>query len=247
MEFDVLIPARYWATRLPGKPLLDICGRPLIQWVYDCAKSSKAKQVIVATDDERIRQAVEKFGGEACMTRTDHQSGSDRIAEVVNQLHLPKDRIVVNLQGDEPLIPWALIDKVARLLFTNDSVSVATACYEIKTDKEFNDPNVVKVVCNTKGYALYFSRAPIPWPRDGETNGVRALRHIGIYAYRAGFLREFTRWPETDMEKAEQLEQLRILEHGVPIAVCKVEELPGPGIDTQEDLERFRELVEDHG
>ena len=247
MEFDVLIPARYSATRLPGKPLLDVCGKPLIQWVYDRAKSSKAQRVIVATDDERIEQAVKKFGGEVCMTRTDQRSGSDRIAEVVNQLHMPRDRIIVNLQGDEPLIPQELIDKVARLLFTDDQVSVATACHEINMDAEFKDPNVVKVVCNTKGHALDFSRAPIPWPRDGKSNSVKALRHIGIYAYRAGFLREFTRWPETDSEKTEQLEQLRILEHGVPIAVCKVEGLPEAGIDTQEDLERFRKLVQSNG
>ncbi|MDJ0958246.1 MAG: 3-deoxy-manno-octulosonate cytidylyltransferase [Arenicellales bacterium] len=247
MEFDILIPARYSATRLPGKPLLDVCGKPLIQWVYERAKSSKAQHVVVATDDERIEQAVKKFGGEVCMTRTDHQSGSDRIAEVVNQLHLPKDRIIVNLQGDEPSIPQALINKVARRLFTDDQVAVATACHEINTDKEFKDPNIVKVVCNTKGHALYFSRAPIPWPRDGKGNSVKALRHIGIYAYRAEFLREFTRWPETDAEKTEQLEQLRILEHGVPIAVCRVEELPEAGIDTQADLERFKQSVQSCG
>ena len=227
--------------------MLDVCGKPLIQWVYDRAKSSKAQRVIVATDDQRIEQAVKEFGGEVYMTRTDHLSGSDRIAEVVNQLHLPRDRIVVNLQGDEPLIPQELINKVARLLFTDDQVSVATACHEINVEEEFKDPNIVKVVCNTKGHALYFSRAPIPWPRDGIGNGVKALRHIGIYAYRAGFLREFTRWPETDSEKTEQLEQLRILEHGVPIAVCKVDGLPEAGIDTQEDLDRFRQLVQSDG
>ena len=227
--------------------MLDVCGKPLIQWVYDRAKSSKAQRVIVATDDQRIEHAVKKFRGEVYMTRTDHLSGSDRIAEVVNQLHLPRDRIVVNLQGDEPLIPQELINKVARLLFTDDQVSVATACHEINVEEEFKDPNIVKVVRNTRGHALYFSRAPIPWPRDGKDNGVKALRHIGIYAYRAGFLREFTRWPETDSEKTEQLEQLRILEHGIPIAVCKVDGLPEAGIDTQEDLERFRQLVQRDG
>ena len=227
--------------------MLDVCGKPLIQWVYERAKSSKAQRVIVATDDERIEQAVKQFGGEVCMTRTNHMSGSDRIAEVVNQLHLPRDRIVVNLQGDEPLLPQELIDKVARMLFTDDQVLVATACHEINIDEEFKDPNIVKVVCNTKGHALYFSRAPIPWPRDGKSNNVKAFRHIGIYAYRAGFLREFTRWPETDAEKTEQLEQLRILEHGVQIAVCKADGLPEAGIDTQEDLERFRRLVQSDG
>lgn len=227
--------------------MLNVCGKPLIQWVYERAKSSKAQRVIVATDDERIEQAVKNFGGEVCLTRKDHLSGSDRIAEVVNQLHLPKDRIVVNLQGDEPSIPQTLINKVARRLFTDDQVSVATACHEIKIDKEFKDPNIVKVVCNTKGHALYFSRAPIPWPRDGKGDSFKALRHIGIYAYRAGFLREFTRWAETDSEKTEQLEQLRILEHGVPIAVCKVEGPPEAGIDTQEDLERFRQTAQSYG
>ena len=243
MEFDVLIPARYGATRLPGKPLLDVCGKPLVQWVYDRARLSKADRVIVATDDERVKQAVEGFGGDAYLTRSDHNSGSDRIAEVVNQLHLPRDRIVVNVQGDEPLIPAALIDKVARLLFNDEEVSVATACHEITSHKEFNNTNAVKVVCNTKGHALYFSRAPIPWPRQVSKNGVRALRHVGIYGYRAGFLREFTRWPESNIEKTEQLEQLRILEHSVPIAVCKVEESPGTGVDTPEDLEQFRAFV----
>lgn len=243
MEFDVLIPARYSATRLPGKPLLDVCGKPLVQWVYERARSSKADRVIVATDDERVKETVESFGGDVCLTRADHRSGSDRIAEVVNQLHLPKDRIVVNVQGDEPLIPASLIDKVARLLFTDDNVSVATACHEITSPKEFNNTNVVKVVCNTKGYALYFSRAPIPWPRQVAEEGVKALRHIGIYGYRAAFLREFTRWPESSIETTEQLEQLRILEHDVPIAVCRVEDPPGAGVDTPEDLEAFREFM----
>ena len=243
MEFDVLIPARYAATRLPGKPLLDVCGKPLVQWVYERAKSSKADRVIVATDDERVKRAVEDFGGDVYLTRADHRSGSDRIAEVVNQLHMPKERIVVNVQGDEPLIPGSLINKVARLLVTDDHVLVATACHEITSHKEFNNTNVVKMVCNNKGYAMYFSRAPIPWPRQVSEEGVKALRHIGIYGYRAGFLREFTRWPESDIEATERLEQLRILEHGVPIAVCRIEDPPGAGIDTPEDLEQFRAFV----
>lgn len=243
MEFDVLIPARYASTRLPGKPLLDVCGKPLVQWVYERAKSSRADRVLVVTDDERVKQAVEGFGGEVCLTRSDHCSGSDRIAEAVNQLHMPRDRIVVNVQGDEPLIPESLIDKVARLLVTDDHVMVATACHEINSPKEFNNTNVVKVVCNSKGYAMYFSRSPIPWPRQISEDGVKGLRHIGIYGYRAGFLREFTRWPQSDTETTEQLEQLRILEHGVPIAVCRAEEPPGAGIDTPEDLEEFRAFV----
>lgn len=247
MDFDVLIPARYSASRLPGKPLLDIRGKPLIQWVYECATASAAKHVIVATDDERVKQVVEGFGGEVFMTRSDHRSGSDRVAEVVTQLDLPKQRVVVNVQGDEPRIPGSLIDQVAALVCSDEALRVGTASHGITERDELDDPNVVKVVTDYAGYALYFSRAPVPWPREAPEQGAIGQRHIGIYGYRAGFLREFTRWPATRLEKIERLEQLRILENGVPIAVCEADDPPGPGIDTPQDLEQFRAAMGYYG
>ena len=243
MEFDVLIPARYGASRLPGKLLLEVHGKPLLQWTYEGARKSSADNVIVATDDERIKQAVEKFGGSVCMTRSDHRSGSDRIAEAAELLELAADRCVVNVQGDEPGMPGSLIDQVATRLVEDEDLSVVTACHQFDQNEEIGDPNIVKVVRDKRGHALYFSRAPIPWPRTPETNQSCALRHIGIYAYRVDFLRRFTSWPATELEKVEQLEQLRILENGVPMALCEAVEHPGPGIDTAQDLERFKNLV----
>ena len=247
MEFDVLIPARYASTRLPGKPLQDICGKPLIQWVCDCAATSAAQRVLVATDDPRVKDVVDGFGGQAYLTRGDHASGSDRVAELVQRLGLQQDRIVVNVQGDEPRMPGLLIDQVAGVLAGDDATLVSTACHKIESEDELNDPNVVKVVCDLKGRALYFSRAAIPCARDSVVGGVPALRHIGIYGFRAGFLGKFTSWPATELEKTEQLEQLRILENGVDIAVCEAMALPGPGIDTPADLENFRDWVSRNG
>lgn len=247
MEFDVLIPARYGASRLPGKLLLEIRGKPLLQWTYECAQRSMAENVVVATDDKRIKKAVEEFGGSVCMTRSDHRSGSDRIAEAAELLKLSADRCVVNVQGDEPGMPGPLIDQVAKRLVGDRDLSVATAYHKIDQGKDVDDPNVVKVVCDKQGHALYFSRAPIPWPRNRAAGPTCALRHIGIYAYRVGFLRQFTSWPATELERVEQLEQLRILENGVPIALCDAVERPGPGIDTAQDLRRFKNLVADHG
>ena len=247
MEFDVLIPARYTSTRLPGKPLLDIGGKPLIQWVCDCAGRSDAHRVLVATDDQRIKDVVDGFGGEAYLTRNDHTSGSDRVAELVQRLGLAADRIVVNVQGDEPRMPGLLIDQVARALIDDDDTLVSTACHKIDSSDELNDPNVVKVVCDLQGRALYFSRAAIPCARDSASSSVSALRHIGIYGFRVGFLSEFTSWPVAELEKTEQLEQLRILENGVNIAVCEATVLPGPGIDTPADLASFRDWVSHNG
>ena len=247
MEFDVLIPARYSASRLPGKPLLEIQGKPLIQWAYESARSSLAEQVIVATDDDRISQAVTAFGGQVCMTRSDHRSGSDRVAEVVAKLGMAANRVVVNVQGDEPCLPGSLIDQVATLLGNDEKEMVATACHGIADEEEFNDPNVVKVVVDSRGRALYFSRSPIPFPREDSTGGFFGWRHIGIYGYRAGFLGEFTTWAVTPLEATEQLEQLRILENDVSIVVCEADDPPGPGIDTPGDLERFRETMRAHG
>lgn len=244
VEYDVLIPARYAASRLPGKPLVDILGKPLIQWVHTAAKASAARRVVVATDDERILRAVSSFGGEVCMTRSDHRSGSDRVAEAAEHLGLAADRIVVNVQGDEPLIPGRMIDEVARVLAADAEVVMSTACHAVESEDELRDPNVVKVVRDARGRALYFSRAPIPWPRDGFNAAPgRALRHVGIYGYRAGFLKAYTGWPQGELERVEQLEQLRVLERGVPIAVYESPDPPGPGIDTPEDLARFRESM----
>jgi 3-deoxy-manno-octulosonate cytidylyltransferase (CMP-KDO synthetase) len=245
---DVIIPARYASSRLPGKPLADVAGKPLIRRVYDCAVRSGARRVVVATDDERIRAAVEAFGGEVCMTSDAHRSGTDRIAEVVERLRIPEDDIVVNLQGDEPMMPPALLRQVAETLSAHADAVVATACHAIHAREEFVNPNVVKVVFDERGYALYFSRAPIPWPRDimngKEAAAVTAWRHIGLYAYRAGFVGRYASWTPCVLEQAEQLEQLRVLWHGGRIAVCESEVLPGAGVDTPEDLERVRRYFE---
>lgn len=247
MDFDVIIPARYASTRLPGKPLIDIGGKPLIQWVCECAETSAARRVLVATDDERIKVVVEGFGGEACITNAEHQSGSDRVAEIARMLDLPENGIVVNVQGDEPRMPGVLIDQVARLLIEDDAAVAGTACHRIESEEEFLDPNVVKVVRDKRGRALYFSRGPIPYMRDGADGQSMAYRHIGIYGFRVGFLKRFTTWSATELEQAERLEQLRILENGVPISVCEAAELPGPGIDTPGDLENFRGWVNQNG
>jgi 3-deoxy-manno-octulosonate cytidylyltransferase (CMP-KDO synthetase) len=240
----VIIPARYASTRLPGKPLADVAGKPLIQRVYERAQQSGARRVVIATDDERIRAVAESFGGEACMTSAEHRSGTDRIAEVIERLRIPADDIVVNLQGDEPMMPPALLRQVAGALATHAEAVVATACHAIHGREEFLNPNVVKVVFDDQGYALYFSRAPIPWPRDAMTGRVEApinaWRHIGIYAYRAGFVGRYAGWAPCPLEEAEQLEQLRVLWHGGRIAVCESEVIPGAGVDTPEDLERVR-------
>ena len=240
----VIIPARYASTRLPGKPLADIAGKPLIQHVYERARESGAKSVVIATDDERIRAAAERFGAQICMTGAQHRSGTERLAEAMEKLGIGEQEVVVNLQGDEPLMPSALIRRVAETLTSHSHAVVATACHAIQDRTEFTDPSVVKVVFDNQGYALYFSRAPIPWPREAMANKkqnlVRAYRHIGLYAYRAQFVRRYAAWPPCAPEEAEQLEQLRVLWHGERIAVCKTQELPGPGVDTPQDLERVR-------
>ncbi len=240
----VIIPARYASTRLPGKPLLDIAGKTLIERVYDCARASGAERVVVATDDERIARAVRAFGGEACMTRTDHPSGTDRLAEAIAILDLDEEAIVVNLQGDEPLMPPELIRAVAELLAAHPAAVVATASHAIDDPDSFANPHVVKVVTDREGYALYFSRAPIPWPRDvmAGRSGIpdTAFRHIGIYAYRAGFVGRYAAWPVCPPERIEALEQLRVLWQGGRIIVYPAQVEPGPGVDTAEDLERVR-------
>ncbi|WP_428821337.1 3-deoxy-manno-octulosonate cytidylyltransferase [Microbulbifer sp. MCCC 1A16149] len=248
-EFDVIIPARFASSRLPGKPLADIAGKPMVQRVYERACESAAQRVIVATDDMRVAQVVQGFGGEVCMTSADHASGTDRLQEVAANLELTEDRILVNVQGDEPLIPPAVINQVAANLARNRTAGVATLAEPIPTVEDFLNPNIVKVVAEESGLARYFSRAPIPWPRDAFAleqqalpEGLQPRRHIGIYAYRAGLLNHFVSWPMAPIEKFEALEQLRFLYHGHAIHVDDAcEEVPG-GVDTQQDLERMRAL-----
>ena len=246
MGFTVLIPARLASTRLPDKPLADIAGVPMVVRVAQRAEQSEAAQVVVAADSPRIADACSRHGVRAVLTRSDHPSGSDRLAEACELLGLQDDDVVVNVQGDEPLIDPALIDAVAHLLERRRDASMSTAAHPIASVEEFRNPNVVKVVLQSDGLALYFSRATIPWWRDGFAAGITALpepaplRHIGIYGYRAGFLRAFPRLPQAPVETCEALEQLRALWHGHRIAVHVTPDDPGAGVDTPGDLERVR-------
>lgn len=243
--FKVVIPARYGSTRLPGKPLLPLVGKPMIQHVVERARESGADEVLVATDDRRIRDACAGFGAESVMTRADHRSGSDRIAEVIERCGWPDETIVVNLQGDEPTMPPALIDQVASDLAQRPEVGMATLAHPISDIETLFDPHVVKVVTDAAGFALYFSRAPVPWHRDEFLGGravlpgsVPFLRHIGLYGFRAGFLRRYVAWEPSPLELAESLEQLRVLWYGEPIHVGVAREAPGAGVDTTQDLAR---------
>ncbi|WP_263262863.1 3-deoxy-manno-octulosonate cytidylyltransferase [Pseudomonas sp. RIT-PI-S] len=249
--FTVVIPARYGSTRFPGKPLEQIAGKPMIRHVWEQARKSGASRVVVATDDARILAACESFGAEVVMTRADHESGTDRLAEVAASLGLGDDAIVVNVQGDEPLIPPVVIDQVAANLAANTQARMATLSEPLLEAQHLFNPNVVKVVTDLTGLALTFSRAPLPWARDALARhpdrlpeGVPYRRHIGIYAYRAGFLQDFVRWGPCWLEKTESLEQLRALWHGVRIHVADALIAPPPGVDTPEDLERVRRLLE---
>ncbi|MDC4167937.1 3-deoxy-manno-octulosonate cytidylyltransferase, partial [Photobacterium damselae] len=236
MSFTVIIPARYQSTRLPGKPLADIGGKPMVQWVYEQACKSGADKVIVATDDQRVFDAVQAFGGEVCMTRSDHQSGTERLAEVVEKYNLADDHIVVNVQGDEPLIPDTIIRQVADNL-AHKNAPMATLAVEIDHEDEVFNPNAVKVVTDKDGYAMYFSRASIPWDRDHFAQQPaqihhNLLRHIGIYAYRAGFINTYINWQPTALEQIEALEQLRVLWYGEKIHVDVAIDAPPAGVDT---------------
>jgi 3-deoxy-manno-octulosonate cytidylyltransferase (CMP-KDO synthetase) len=244
--FTVLIPARLASTRLPRKPLADIAGKPMVVRVAErVAGLPGARAVVVACDDALIAEACAAHGVTAVRTRADHPSGSDRLAEACTLLGLDGDDVVVNVQGDEPLIDPALVAQVAQLLAERGDCVMATAAHALADDAEFTNPNVVKVVLDAASRALYFSRAPLPWWRDGggaPPREPRPLRHVGLYAYRAGFLRGFPALPPAPVEQAEALEQLRVLWHGHRIAVHVAPHAPGPGVDTPEDLERVREL-----
>lgn len=241
-RFRVVIPARLGSTRLARKPLAEIAGKPMVVHVAERAQASGADEVWIATDSTEIEAAAQSFGIDVRLTSSEHASGSDRIAELTRLLGWSAETIVVNVQGDEPLIAPALIRLVALELESQCFAAMATACYPLHDRIDFEDPHAVKVVCDAAGYASYFSRAPIPYPRDG--GAVEALRHIGIYAYRVEFLRRFTELPVAPTERAEALEQLRALWHGYRIAVVRSDEAPGPGVDTEQDLARARALLE---
>ena len=243
MDFAVVIPARYGATRLPGKPLADICGRPMIQWVFEAAVVGGAADVIVATDDRRIAETCARFGARAEMTDSAHASGTDRVAEVARRLGWPGDRVVVNVQGDEPMMPPVLVRQVARLLDDDPEAGMATLATSIAGKDEWDDPNVVKVVVDRHSRALYFSRARIPWPRDGSTSAGLAMRHVGLYAYRVRALRELTEAEPCELELQERLEQLRALWLGIPIRVARARLFPPRGVDTEEDLQAVRRIL----
>lgn len=249
-SFHVAIPARHGSRRLPGKVLAPIKGKPMLQWVFERARASGARDVLIATDDPVIAAAASTFGATARMTSAAHASGTDRIAELAAIERWPEADIVVNVQGDEPLIPPALIRQAATLLESDPRAAIATLATPVESLEEFLDPNAVKVVADAKGRALYFSRAPIPWNRDGAPAGLPsqrvfagARRHVGIYAYRVGALRRLASLAPTALEKAEKLEQLRALAHGLLILVADAEERPGPDVNTAEDLQRVAELL----
>ncbi|CUU23530.1 3-deoxy-manno-octulosonate cytidylyltransferase [Duffyella gerundensis] len=248
MSFVAIIPARYASTRLPGKPLVDINGLPMVLHVMQRAKESGAEQVIVATDHADVAAAVEAAGGEVCMTRADHQSGTERLAEVIDRYGFADDKIIVNVQGDEPMIPPTIIRQVANNL-ASAAAGMATLAVPIVSAEEAFNPNAVKVVTDAAGYALYFSRAAIPWERERfavsrEEIGDTFLRHIGIYAYRAGFIRRYVTWQPSKLEQIELLEQLRVLWYGEKIHVDVAHEVPSAGVDTPEDLARVRQAMQ---
>jgi 3-deoxy-manno-octulosonate cytidylyltransferase (CMP-KDO synthetase) len=248
MSFVVVIPARFESSRLPGKVLADIAGKPMVQWVVERALASGAEQVIVATDSDEVARVVKSFGGEVCKTSADHQSGTERLAEVMQRYQFSDEQVIVNVQGDEPFIPVENIAQVADNLSSQSQARMATLAMKIDDVAEALNPNAVKVLCDKNGYALYFSRATIPYDRERFLNndnieaiGDFYLRHIGIYAYRAGFIKDYVQWPTSQLEQVESLEQLRVLWQGekIHVAVAKVR-LMVEGVDTPEDLEKAR-------
>ena len=247
MSFRIVIPARYASTRLPGKPLLPIAGRPMVEHVWRRALDTGASEVLIATDDDRIAAVARAFGADVVMTSADHPSGTDRLAEVARLRHWADDTVIVNVQGDEPLLPPANVIQVAELLAAHPQAAIATLKTPINDADDFQDPNVVKVVSDLHERALYFSRAPIPWPRDAEriSSRAQAWRHIGLYAYRVGPLKQLANLAPSALEMTERLEQLRALENGLLIMIATAREVPGPGVDTPDDLVRVAALVLD--
>ena len=248
--FRIVIPARYGSSRLPGKPLLELAGKPLLQWVYERALRCGADEVLVATDDERIATVARGFGAQVMLTAASHETGTDRIAEVADRAGWDPGVMVVNLQGDEPLMPAALVQQAAALLASHVSADIATLAAPLDNLQALLDPNVVKVVTTLQGRALYFSRAPIPWHRDEAPAGLLsqrshegARRHIGLYAYRVGALRRLAALQPTPLERLERLEQLRALEHGMDIRVDNAAVLPGPDVNTPDDVARVVALL----
>ncbi len=245
-DFTVIIPARLGSTRLPQKALADIGGKPMIVRVMEQALRSGASRVVVATDSDEIEAAVSAAGGQACMTSSEHPSGTDRINEAAAAIGLPADAVVVNVQGDEPLIPPAVIDQIATLLDTSGA-RMASLFEVIDDEGDDANPNIVKVVTNDSDEALYFSRARIPFDRDGDSPADVCKRHLGIYAYRVSLLNDFVGWPESPLEKLEKLEQLRAMHHGVTIQMAEAASTIPPGVDTAEDLERVRAAIREKG
>lgn len=250
MGFYVIIPARYASSRLPGKPLIELAGKSMIAHVYEKAQASGAKAVYIATDDERIMSHAVTFTENVIMTSAEHTCGTDRIAEAMEKLSLGDNDIIVNLQGDEPLMPAANIAQVAGLLETRDDVNMSTLCTRIHSADEIHDPHVVKTIFDSKGCAMYFSRATIPYDRDAFLAGSREpaagheyYRHLGIYAYRCGFLKTYVAWPKCLIEEREALEQLRVLWHGEKICLAEAEVEPGPGVDTESDLKTVETIL----
>lgn len=249
MNFIVVIPSRFASTRLPGKPLLDIAGKPMIQHVWEKAQQSNASDVYIATDNQDIKTVAESFGAKVCMTSDKHESGTDRLQEVVTLLQCADIQIVVNVQGDEPLIPPVVINQVAKLM-ADPQAQMATLYEQIKDAAQVFDPNVVKLVTDNNDNALYFSRAPIPWNRDNFANGKKAItdtrvykRHIGIYGYRKALLDNFVQWPMSELECIEKLEQLRAMSHGIKIRTAEACAVIPAGVDTQADLDLVRQIL----
>jgi len=251
MSYSIIIPARYQSTRLPGKSLRLLAGKPLLQHVYEQALKSRASRVIIATDDERIEAFAKSIHADVCMTAAHHRSGTERIAEVIEKTDLLDDEVIVNLQGDEPMMPPACLDQVAGLLTSKDEVApMATLCEQLHSAADIFDPNTVKVIMDQHGYAMYFSRAPIPWHRDSFNDvtsempdGQAYFRHVGLYAYRAGFIHHYLQAEVCPLEKTESLEQLRVLYMGHKIRIAPVVKATGPGVDTEADLNRVEGML----
>lgn len=250
-DYKIVIPARYGSSRLPGKPLIELVGKPMVQHVYERALEAGASEVLVATDDERIQKVVEGFAGQVVMTSPEHENGTERIAEVASLKGWEKDTVIVNLQGDEPLIPKSLIELTAKGLIDHPDAGMSSVCTPISSTEDVFNPNVVKVVLNQRQFAMYFSRATIPWDRDLYKQGTDQVsqqmpvyRHIGMYGYRVSFLQQYQTMSACPLETTESLEQLRALWYGVGIHMSVIEEAPGHGIDTPEDVTRVEQLLQ---